>query len=233
MAASKSKSALRSRSAPPRKGRAFRKARIAGGTSKFFKFAVERQPKLLKDFIKIYGKAVRKRRFVELVLRVSPGPQASVVQVMEHAASPPAGDRARGGDTELQTELAAARQRGRARVGEIMRSDEMLNAVQFADLLHTTRMTVNSKRQKHEVLGLQGATRGFKYPRWQIDDTGRPFGVLPRLFKVLGGDSWSVYRFLVQHHPELDGLTGREALSQGKVDEVIEAAESGVRDFAS
>lgn len=231
MATSRSKSALRSRSAPPRKGRVVRKASVAGAASKFFKFAVESQPKLLRDFIKIYGRAVRERRSVELVLRVSPGPQASVVQIMEHAA--PEGDLARGGDMELQTELAAARQRGRVRVGEIMRSDEMLSAAQFAGLLHTTRMTVNAKRQKHEVLGLQGATRGFKYPRWQIDDTGRPFGVLPRLFEILGDDSWSVYRFLVQHHPELDGLTGREALSQGKVDEVIGAAESGVRDFAS
>jgi hypothetical protein len=28
---------------------------------------------------------------------------------------------------------------------------------------------------------------------------------LPKLFDLLGGDSWTVYRFLIQHHPELEG----------------------------
>jgi hypothetical protein len=27
----------------------------------------------------------------------------------------------------------------------------------------------------------------------------------PRLFELLGGDSWMVYRFLTQYHPEVEG----------------------------
>jgi hypothetical protein len=59
-----------------------------------------------------------------------------------------------------------------------------------------------------------------------VGPNGKPFSVLPELFERLGGDAWAVYRFLVQHQPELDGLTGREALQQGLIKEAIEAAES-------
>ena len=47
---------------------------------------------------------------------------------------------------------------------------------------------------------------------------------------MLGG-AWAVYRFLVQPHGELDGLTGREALEHGRTKQAIAAAESIGRDF--
>ena len=102
----------------------------------------------------------------------------------------------------------------------------MLSADQFAALLGTSRMTVNTKRQRHQVLGLDGAKRGFRFPAWQVGEDGKPFAALPALFERLGGGPWSVYRFLVQPHPELDGLTGREALSRGQTDQALEVADS-------
>ena len=60
----------------------------------------------------------------------------------------------------------------------------------------------------------------------QVDEDGKPFSALPALFERLGGGPWSVYRFLVQAHPELGGLTGREALRRGKADLALEVAES-------
>jgi hypothetical protein len=75
------------------------------------------------------------------------------------------------------------------------------------------------------VLGLEGAKRGFRFPDWQVGQDGKPFAALPALFERLG-DEWAVYRFLVQHHPELDGLTGKEALQRGQSDKVIETAET-------
>jgi hypothetical protein len=53
---------------------------------------------------------------------------------------------------------------------------------------------------------------------------------LPALHERLGGP-WAVYRFLVQPHGELAGLTGREALERGKVEAALEAAESVGRTF--
>jgi hypothetical protein len=105
----------------------------------------------------------------------------------------------------------------------------MLTVEEFARLIGTSRVTVNAKRQNHQVLGLEGARRGFRFPKWQIGEDGKPFGALPKLFDCLGGSSWPVYRFLVQHHPELDGLTGREALARGRDAGAVEAAESTVR----
>jgi DNA-binding transcriptional regulator YiaG len=133
---------------------------------------------------------------------------------------------------DLDAALHAARSRGRAKVAEILRRNDMLSADKFAALIGVSRMTVNAKWQQRQVLGLDGAKRGIRFPAWQIGEDGKPFSVLPELFDRLGGSPWEVYRFLVQHHPELGGLTGCEALRRGQTDEVVDAAESVARAFA-
>ena len=128
--------------------------------------------------------------------------------------------------------LAAARTRGRDRVASILAQPDMLSAEAFAQHLNTTRETINTRRKTHQVLGLQGATRGFRYPAWQIGEHGRPFAALPELFNALGDSPWAVYRFLIQEHGEMDGLTGIEALRRGRGSEAVAAAESVARAFA-
>jgi len=132
-------------------------------------------------------------------------------------------------DDNLNAALEAARLRGGARVAAILRGEDMLSADEFGNLMGVSRVTVNQKRQRREVLALEGARRGFRFPEWQIGPDGKPFGALPQLFDRLGGSPWAVYRFLVQHHPELGGLTGVEALRRGQATEVIDAAESTLR----
>jgi hypothetical protein len=132
---------------------------------------------------------------------------------------------------DLDRALAPARERGQVRVAEIMNGLEMLTADDFAARLGTTRATVNTWRQKHQVLGLEGAKRGFRFPAWQIGDDGKPFAVLPELFERLGDIPWAVYRFLIQRHPELDDLTAQEALRRGRDKDVLEAAENAGRTF--
>jgi nucleotide-binding universal stress UspA family protein len=131
-------------------------------------------------------------------------------------------------DDELQAALVAARERGRRRVAEILAEDDMLSAEAFADLLGVSRVTVNTKRQNGQVLGLDGAKRGFRFPSWQLDRDGRPYAALPKLHEVLGG-AWAVYRFLVTPHGALDGRTGLDALKRGQDNEVGAAAESVAR----
>jgi hypothetical protein len=133
---------------------------------------------------------------------------------------------------DLDRALAAARERGQRRVADILSDPDMLNADNLARLLGTTRATVNTKRQNRQLLGLEGATRGFRFPSWQIGEDGKPFAALPTLFDRLGDSPWAVYRFLVQSHPELDGETGRDALRKGRTADVIEAAESVAETFA-
>ncbi len=128
--------------------------------------------------------------------------------------------------------LAAARTRGRDRVASILAQPDMLSAEAFAQHLNTSRETINTRRKTHQVLGLQGATRGFRYPAWQIGEDGRPFAALPEIFGALGESPWAVYRFLMQKHGEIDGMTGLEALRSGRASEAIAAAESVARAFA-
>jgi hypothetical protein len=133
-------------------------------------------------------------------------------------------------DPELENALAAARARGRLRAADILSGADMQSAQAFAKTLGTSRVTINTKRQSGHILGLDGAKRGFRFPIWQLDAEGKPYAELATLHERLGGP-WAVYRFLVQPHGELDGLTGREALERGKVNAVLKAAESVGKDF--
>ena len=186
----------------------------------------------MKALIETYGAAVEKSRLlgksVHFVGRIAPGiePNFRLLETGSPQENQGATDEH---DDHLESALAAARERGQARIAEILNGADMLTAEQFAHLLGTSRVTVNTKRQNHQVLGLEGAKRGFRFPKWQIGKDGKPFAALPPLFDRLGGSPWAVYRFLVQHHPELEGLTGREALDRGLATEALEIAESVIR----
>ena len=190
------------------------------------------KPAKVKPLLKGYGEAVAKSRAagraVSFRVEIDPSGGATITPIEETPAvavvlPAESGDVP---DADLDAALEEARQRGRVRAAEILTSDDMLSADQLAALLGTSRMTVNTKRQNHLLLGLDGAKRGFRFPAWQVDEDGKPFAALPALFERLGGGPWSVYRFLVQAHPELDGLTGREALRRGKSDQALEVADS-------
>ena len=198
--------------------------------------AVARQPGPMTALIETYGAALEQSRrigrSVRFMVDVGPRGEPRFTAITDHAV--PAGDIAANAadPNDLDTALTAARARGRHRVAEILSGDDMLSADDFAALIGTSRVTVNSKRQAHQVLGLEGAKRGYRFPAWQVDENGKPFAALPDLFDRLGDSPWAVYRFLVQHHPELDGLTGREALRRGRSDAAIAAAESVTRAFS-
>ncbi|CAN7325697.1 hypothetical protein LJR231_001770 [Phyllobacterium sp. LjRoot231] len=141
-------------------------------------------------------------------------------------------DRCEKNKTGATESLEAARRRGKSAVADILSGDDMLTAEEFSKIIGAARATVNNKRQRHQILGLDGPVRGYKYPRWQLDANGKPFPEIPDLFDRLGGDAWEVYRFLMQRHAELDGLSGKDALHKGQGVKVIDAAESVARAFS-
>ncbi len=196
--------------------------------------ALTSNPKRMEVLLQVYGDAIIQSRTagrpVSFRVEVDPEGETVLTPVEDVAAAPEPVEEAGAPDAELEAALAAARERGRLRAAEILGGDDMLSADAFAKMLGTTRVTVNTKRQSGQVLGLDGAKRGFRFPVWQLDAEGKPYAELAVLHERLGGP-WAVYRFLVQPHGELDGLTGREALEQGKVKAALEAAESVGRDF--
>ena len=194
--------------------------------------AVVSRPKSMRALMERYGAALEQSRHsgrsVRLVVDIAPEGTATIA-AGEIPAEPSQGLPS----AEIDQALGAARERGRQRAAAILDSPEMLPSHAFAERIGVSRVTVNAKRKAGQVLGLQGARRGFRFPDWQLGEDGTPFAALPEIFGRLGNSPWAVYRFLVQQHPELDGLTGKEALRRGKTEAVLAAAESiGRGDFA-
>jgi len=167
----------------------------------------------------------QKRLGLRLVIRMDPERRIPKFEI-EHAGTESAGA------DDLDAALAEARGRGVSRAVEILLGPEMLSAADFAKFIGVSRESVRTKYQRNEVLGLKGAKRGLRYPKWQITSDGGLLPELPRLFEVLGGESWTVYRFLTQHHPELDGDTALSALQRGTVEKVLAAAENTAGAFS-
>jgi hypothetical protein len=188
--------------------------------------ALAADPGLMTGLIEAYAEALAKSRVsgrsVRFEVDVNPDGAPGITAV-EDATRPSTAD------TDRAPALDAARARGRVRVAEILSRDDMLSADAFASLLGTSRMTVNAWRQKGQVLGLEGAKRGYRFPAWQVDEHGKPFAALPALFERLGGGPWAVYFFLVRPHAELAGLTGLDAPRRGRMARVLDAAESVAR----
>ena len=173
---------------------------------------------LLTGFGKAVNRAERSGRAVRLTVLVEPGKPVSKVAVEDAVEQRP--------PDELDEALIEARQRGAKRAADILRAPDMLSADQFATAIGATRETVHQKRRRGEVLGLEGAKRGVRFPAWQIGADGGLLAGLPRLIEALGKHPWAVHRFLLQHHPELDGASALEALRRGRVDDVLAAAQS-------
>jgi hypothetical protein len=202
-----------------------------------FSTKLPRKADFEKALIRQYAKAVRlsKKAGHRVSFRVDVDPQAGAQTITLVEDQPSSRENAfpveqiGEPDKDLQAALNEARERGRKRVAEILAEDDMLTAEAFADLLGVSRVTVNSWRRTGQVLGLDGAKRGFRFPAWQLDEDGRPFAALSALQETLGGSAWAVYRFLVTPQGGLNGQTGLEALRRGRTDDVIAAAEGVAR----
>ncbi len=126
----------------------------------------------------------------------------------------------------LAVALDAARARGAAMKDEMLSDPDMLSTAGLAERLGMSEEGIRLKRRRHEVLGVEVAKRGIRYPAWQVMPGRQILPGLPRLFAVLGDDPWRLLRFLQQHHAELRGKRAFEALQQGRVDEVLATAEN-------
>ncbi|RCS21511.1 XRE family transcriptional regulator [Phyllobacterium salinisoli] len=193
-----------------------------------FSAKLPRKAAFEKALIKQYGEAVRlsKEAGHSVSFRVVVDPKAGAQTISLVEEQPNAFPVEQTGELsdELKAALKEARERGKKRVSEILAADDMLTAEAFADLLGVSRVTVNTRRQSGQVLGLDGAKRGFRFPAWQLDDDGRPFEALPALQEILGGSAWAVYKFLVTPQGSLNGQTGLDALRSERPDEAVEAA---------
>ncbi len=129
-------------------------------------------------------------------------------------------------ETDFAQALTAARARGAARKEKLLADPEMLSTAAMAGRLGMSEEGVRLKRKRHEVLGLEFAKRGIRYPSWQLLPNAQLLPALPRLFDILGPDPWRLYRFLLQHHAEAGGARALDALGRGRSDAVLAAAQN-------
>ena len=132
-------------------------------------------------------------------------------------------------DDDLEAVLGEARARGETRAAEILSGPDMLGADDFAALIGATRETVRQKLKRREILGLQGAKRGVRYPSWQVTKDGGLLPALPKVFELMGDSPWAVFRFLTQPSPALDGAAPKDRLRAGEVAKVLDLGESQAR----
>jgi hypothetical protein len=170
--------------------------------------------KLLQVYAKAVDDAGRSGQSMQINITVAPEAATTTVEV-----SRPEMD-------SLDAALIRAEERGASAVAQLLSADDMLSSEAFADRIGTTRETVRQKRRRGEVLGLEGAKRGVRFPIWQLLDGHRLLPGLPQLFTKFGGQPWAVYRFLLQAHPELGGESALNRLKAGQLDEVLSVADN-------
>jgi hypothetical protein len=101
---------------------------------------------------------------------------------------------------------------------------DMISTDEAAQLVQTTRVTINAWIAKGRAIGLTQTKRGFRMPRWQFEPS--MWDALPRLTAALGTtQGWALLSFLESPHGALDGRSPRQAIEQGQTDKVIRIAE--------
>jgi hypothetical protein len=100
---------------------------------------------------------------------------------------------------------------------------DMVSTDEAAQLVNTTRVTVNAWIAKGRAIGLTQSKRGFKMPRWQFEPL--IWDAIPHLSKALGTtEGWALLSFLESPQGAFAGLTPRQAIEQGNATRVIEIA---------
>jgi hypothetical protein len=99
-----------------------------------------------------------------------------------------------------------------------------LTAAQAAAHLGITRQMVDKRRHAGKLLAISTGRHGYRYPVWQLDNSG----VLPGLedvLKVLAShDCWMQVVFFVSKNDRLGGKTPIESLKAGELKRVLDAA---------
>jgi len=104
-----------------------------------------------------------------------------------------------------------------------LEADDMLSTDMAADLVGTTRVTINAWIVKGRAIGLTQTRRGFKLPSWQFEPV--LWDAVPKLSKALGTtEGWALLAFLETPSGALGGRTPRQAIEQGHLTRVVEVA---------
>lgn len=123
-------------------------------------------------------------------------------------------------DPEVAEAVARAQARGRETAASILEQPDMLTGEEIALRMGMSRQAVHKAAMANKLFAVEGAKRGFRYPDWQLDETGvRRKGLQEVLDRV--GNGWEAWRFFAA---SADGATNRDRLRSGDVDGLLAQA---------
>ena len=97
-------------------------------------------------------------------------------------------------------------------------------AVKVAEALDISRQMVDKRRRAGKLLAVSTGRHGYRYPVWQFDESGVVPG-LDDVLKVLSAhDEWMQVAFFVSKDPRLANRAPIDALKDGELDAVLDAA---------
>jgi hypothetical protein len=103
---------------------------------------------------------------------------------------------------------------------------DTISSDDIAARLNTNRETIGQWRAAGRLIGVEGAKRGVRYPAAQIGKNLAPLPGIDKVLEALDGDHWEAWRFLAGKIDELEGVTGFDALRNGRLNDVLEVLEA-------
>lgn len=123
--------------------------------------------------------------------------------------------------------LASAKLRGLVIKQQLLEAEGgCLSSTQVASLLGVTRQAVDKRRRLGQLIGLPTGKNRFAYPAWQFITGETLPGWETVLQHLLLSDPWMQTAFMLNDNLRLDGMSPLEALRQGKLKEVVLAAQT-------
>ena len=143
-------------------------------------------------------------------LRSRPSAGAELDDAFGHEPPPEAFQEA------LAWNLSVATERRRALIAASLTRRDV------ARRLAVSPQAVSDMLERGALIGLKEG-REWRIPAWQLDDES-PTGVVPGLQRIASrfpGSVVALSLWVAREHPDLDGLTPREALRRGDVEDVL------------
>lgn len=99
-----------------------------------------------------------------------------------------------------------------------------LSSLRVAEVLRISRQAVDKRRAANQLLALTQGKRGYTYPGFQFENGKAINGLEEVLFELRALDPWMQLRFFTSTNERLHQQSAIEALGNGKLQEVIQAA---------
>lgn len=104
-----------------------------------------------------------------------------------------------------------------------LQADDMVTTQEAAELVGTSRVTINAWIAQGRAIGLTQTRRGHRLPKWQFEPA--VWAVLSQLAQALSTvDGWTILSFLESPLGGLNGRTPRQAIEQGEAMRVLQLA---------